>query len=81
VNRLFKGICRLHLQGRKVNQAINKLDAGKKYSLVFLLGLYFYPEVGGDMFFRNVGRFSSDYKLLITTEANTSNPTKSSGWF
>jgi hypothetical protein len=29
----------------------------------FLLGLFFYPEDGGDMFLRNVGKLSSDYLL------------------
>jgi hypothetical protein len=30
----------------------------------FLLGLLFYPEDGGDMFLRNVGRLSANYTAL-----------------
>jgi hypothetical protein len=30
----------------------------------FLLGLFFYPEDGGDMFLRNVGWLSTDYTTL-----------------
>jgi hypothetical protein len=30
----------------------------------FLLGLLFYPDDGGDMFLRNVGRLSADYRTL-----------------
>jgi hypothetical protein len=31
------------------------MKSGGKQSFGFLLGLFFYPEDGGDMFFRNVG--------------------------
>jgi hypothetical protein len=34
----------------------------KKY--YFLLGLFFDPEDGGDMFLRNVGGISTDYTAL-----------------
>jgi hypothetical protein len=30
----------------------------------FFLDLFFYPEDGGDMFLRNVGRLSTDYMAL-----------------
>jgi hypothetical protein len=30
----------------------------------FLLGLFFDPEDGGNMFFQNVGRLSPDYTAL-----------------
>jgi hypothetical protein len=45
VNRRSEGTCRLHLQGQKIRQ---DPPAG------FLLGLFFDPEDGGDMFLRNV---------------------------
>jgi hypothetical protein len=32
-----------------------------------LLGLFLDPEVGGDMFLRNVGRLSKDYAALYLT--------------
>jgi hypothetical protein len=32
----------------------------------FLLGLFFYPEVGGDMSFRNVSLLLTDYTVFYT---------------
>jgi hypothetical protein len=41
------------------------VKAGGKQSLAgFLLGLFFDPEDGGDMFLRNVDSFSTDYTAL-----------------
>jgi hypothetical protein len=53
INQRFGGICRLHLQGRSISQAIKQ---GVCYLLHtgFLLGLFFDPEDGGDVFFPNV---------------------------
>jgi hypothetical protein len=52
VNRSFGGTCRLHLEGRKINQARNHGDAGSRKSLV---GLFFGRGNGSDMVLRNVG--------------------------
>jgi hypothetical protein len=38
----------------------------------FLLGLFFNPENGGDMFLRNFGWFSTDYKALYSWRQNSS---------
>jgi hypothetical protein len=36
----------------------------------FLLGLFFDPEDGGDMFLRNVGRLAMDYTTLCPGDRN-----------
>jgi hypothetical protein len=64
VNPSFAGTYRFHLQGRK-----NELSRKPALNYVaikagFLFGLFFYPEDGGDMFFRNVGWHSTDYTAL-----------------
>jgi hypothetical protein len=38
----------------------------------FLLGLFFDPEDGGDMFLRNVGWLSADYTALCRKRQNCS---------
>jgi hypothetical protein len=38
----------------------------------FLLGLFFGPEDGGDMFLRNVGWFLKDYMVLYRVKGNFS---------
>jgi hypothetical protein len=65
VNRSFGGIYRLHLQDRKISRGRNQRESrclrAKGRALLatslhagLLLGLFFYPENGGDIFFRNV---------------------------
>jgi hypothetical protein len=53
INRSFVGICRLHLQVLRIRKAKNQRKVGGIHAGV-LLGLFFYPEDGGDMFHRNV---------------------------
>jgi hypothetical protein len=38
----------------------------------FLLGSFFDPEDGGDMFFRNFSRLSTDYRALYPRRENSS---------
>jgi hypothetical protein len=38
----------------------------------FLLGLFFDPDDGGEIFLRNVSRFSTDYMALYPRKQNTS---------
>jgi hypothetical protein len=45
VIRRFGVTCRLHLQGRRILEAKTSMK----------VGLFFYPEEGGDIFLRNVG--------------------------
>jgi hypothetical protein len=42
----------------------------------FLLGLFFDPEDGGDMFYRNAGLLSMEYTALYPTAVRTSNSTR-----
>jgi hypothetical protein len=57
VNRRFVGKRRLHLQGLRINQTRCQHEALSKQSFVpvFLHGLLFNTEYGGDIFLRNVG--------------------------
>jgi hypothetical protein len=55
VNRRFGWTHRFYLEGGRVNQARNQLiEAGSKQNGL-LLGLFFDPEDGVNVFFRNVG--------------------------
>jgi hypothetical protein len=58
VNWRFRGTRRLHFQGRSLSQARNEREAGS------LVCLFFNPDDGGDIFFRNVGWLSTYYAAL-----------------
>jgi hypothetical protein len=51
INRRFGGTCRFHLQGRRNNTSDCLLPTNTFPRLRY----FFYPEVGGDTFLRNVG--------------------------
>jgi hypothetical protein len=58
VNQRFGVTYRFHLQGRRIRQAIDQHELGRKQSMIhagFLLGLHFDPEYEFNMFHRNVG--------------------------
>jgi hypothetical protein len=51
VNLRFGGAYRLHLQGRRISRIRNQRESGWQAELcLFLLGLFFDPEEGRDMF-------------------------------
>jgi hypothetical protein len=56
INRHFGGTCRLHLHGWRISQARNQLKSGLAFCFHagFLLGLFFDPEHGGDMYPWNI---------------------------
>jgi hypothetical protein len=51
---------------KKQNPAFCLLHAG------FLLGLLLNPEDGGEIFFRNFGRLSTEYMMIYLEKYNTS---------
>jgi hypothetical protein len=57
VNLRFGGICRLHLQGRRISKARHLLHAGgtNRHETDLSHCLFSHPEDEGDMFLRNVG--------------------------
>jgi hypothetical protein len=55
VNPHFGGTYRLHLQGPRISREETSVKGGKQSHTGFLLGLFFVPEDGGDMFLRNIG--------------------------
>jgi hypothetical protein len=66
VNQRFRGTFRSHLQTWRISQTRNQLYA----SSWFLALLTYNPEDGGEMFFRNVGLNSTDYKELYPKSYN-----------
>jgi hypothetical protein len=70
VNRRFGGTYGLHHQGRRIAQQETRGCACHLIHADFLLGLFFDPEDVGDMFLRNVGLLSTDYRRY-TPEDNT----------
>jgi hypothetical protein len=58
VDRHFGVTHRLHLQGLRIRQARNQHDTCSKLNYLrhagFLLGFFFHPDDGGNMFLRNV---------------------------
>jgi hypothetical protein len=76
VNRRFGGTRRLYLQGRRISRARNQSESRWQAELFFhagfLLGLFYDPEDGGDMFFRKVGWLSTGYAALYPRRQNSS---------
>jgi hypothetical protein len=73
VNRRFRGTCLLHLHGRRISQAKNQHEVcSKQLHAGFLLGLFFDPENGGDVFLRNVGWLSKGYTAFYPRRKNSS---------
>jgi hypothetical protein len=64
-NWRFRETCCLHLQGRKVSQARNQREASSKLHAGLLLGLFFDPDEGSNMFIWNVGWLSVDFVLEV----------------
>jgi hypothetical protein len=54
VNRRFGEIYRLQIQGHRISKARNQREVGSKH-VGFLLGLFFDPKDGNEMFLQNVG--------------------------
>jgi hypothetical protein len=55
VNRRFGGTYRLHIQGQNIRRVRIQSESRWQAPARFLLGLFFDPEDGGDMFLQNVG--------------------------
>jgi hypothetical protein len=64
VNRRFGGTCCLHFQVLRISQARYQRGATKLLYVGFLIGLFFDTEDGEDIFIRNVGLLSTDYRAL-----------------
>jgi hypothetical protein len=62
VIQCFRGTYRLHLQGREISNIPGWKHVASRAG--FLLGLFFDPEDGRDMFPRNVGWHSTDHTAL-----------------
>jgi hypothetical protein len=69
-NQCFGGTCRLRFrvkQQAKQGAIMKHLANRFTFCLLHydrLLSLFFYPEDGGDMFLRSVGRLSTDFTAL-----------------
>jgi hypothetical protein len=68
-NRRFGGKCNLHFQGRRICQACSTCHMLSSW---FLSGLFFNPE-DGNMFLRNVGWLSTDYRRYIPEDRTLHN--------
>jgi hypothetical protein len=55
-NRRLRGTC------QRISQTINKREI--RWQTEFLLGLYFDPEVRGEIFLRNVSWLPADYTTI-----------------
>jgi hypothetical protein len=80
VNWCFRGTFHLHLQGQRTSQAINQCEAGSKHSSGsacyllhdgFLLGLFFNPEDGSNMFLQNDESLPAGYAVLYPSRQNS----------
>jgi hypothetical protein len=69
INWRFRGRCCLHLQGQRMSQARALLAACCHAG--FLLGLFFDPDDGGDMFLGNVCWLSVEYTTLYPRTQNS----------
>jgi hypothetical protein len=73
--RPVRKACHLHLQGWRVRKARKQNEAGSKHESAhagFLISLLFDSEKGGDIFLRNVGWISLNYKALYPRRRNCS---------
>jgi hypothetical protein len=83
VNWRFEGTYRLHLQGRRISRARNQRESfllTTCFNAGFLLGLFFYPEDGGNMFLSNFDRLPTDNMTLYATTVRNSILQDSHNW-
>jgi hypothetical protein len=73
VNRRFRGICRLHLQGRKITQARNQHEAGCN-AFRFLAWLILQPRRWRRHVPLKSWLISTDYTALYPKRKNSSQP-------
>jgi hypothetical protein len=76
--RFHNRICGSHTGGYEMTETRNLRETPAQAPLTtcfhagFLLGSFFDPEYGGDMFFRNIGSLSTDYMALYPRRHNFS---------